>query len=140
MSRNESTSARHLVRSICPIFLCILFSAVLFVGLRTLLERTATQPSDDTTKQMPSGENKAVEAARIHLARQLNVDVALVSADSLERVWWHDNCLGLPRPGEKCEPLRTPGFHVFLAAGEYQFSYRTDIAGENVRLEDFVDR
>lgn len=125
-----------MVSTVCLILLCILLSAVLSASLPTRSLEAETQHTGEMHTQTPSGENKAVEAARMHLSKQINVDVAFTSLDSAERVWWPDNCLGLPRPAERCEPVRTPGLRIVLVAGEYRFIYRTDITGENVRFED----
>jgi len=83
----------------------------------------------------PKVENKAVEAAKIVLARQLNVDAGQITLVSLERVIWPDACLGIARQGEMCAFVQTPGFRVILTIGENRYIYHTDLTGESIRQE-----
>jgi putative hemolysin len=83
----------------------------------------------------PISENKAVEATKIRLAQQLNVDQAAIAIYSLEKINWPDNCLGIPMQGEDCSAVETPGFRVILTTGERYYTYHTDLLGENIRQE-----
>ncbi len=83
----------------------------------------------------PNTENKAVEAVKILLAKQFNVEISQIAIFSLKQVNWPDRCLGLPEPGEVCKTVETPGFRVTLTVGENNYTYRTDLTGENIRLE-----
>ncbi len=83
----------------------------------------------------PMLENKAIEAAKIVLAKQLNVDTSQITLFTLERIIWADSCLGIPGLGETCDIVETPGFRVILVVGEDQFTYHTNMTGENIRQE-----
>jgi len=83
----------------------------------------------------PTTENKAVEAAKILLATELNLETGQITVFSLKQMSWPDSCLGIPIEGEACNPLETPGFRVTLTAGKNNYTYRTDLTGENIRLE-----
>ncbi len=97
------------------------------------------QPANpDVRTPAPSAENKAVEATRIAVARQINVDPGLLTVESVQQVLWPDNCLAVPAAREICTPVETPGFRVVLAAGRYRFIYRTDLTGANVRFEELA--
>ncbi len=141
MSRSSS-EARRAIRSAWLLFLFILLAVLLCVAHPARFSRASTPAAEPSATEpglpLLGGQNKAVEAARIDLARHINVDVALISVDTVEPRWWPNSCLGRPRPNEACATVRTPGFRVVLAAGEYRFIYRTDLSGENVRLEDLV--
>ncbi len=89
-----------------------------------------------TAKAMPPlTENKAVEAARMELAKGLNVGTGQISVVSVERIIWPDACLGLPTPGETCGMVSTPGFRIILTVREKHFAYHTDLTGETLREE-----
>ncbi len=78
-------------------------------------------------------ENKAVEAAKIKLAKQLQVEIGSISVFSLEKITWPDTCLGIQAPGENCSTVETPGFRVVFTVGNACYTYRTDLSGENIR-------
>ncbi len=83
----------------------------------------------------PKTENKAVEAAKIFLARQLGLDASQITLFSLETIIWLDSCLGIPGQGEACNPKETAGFRVILTIGETHYTFHTDLTGENIRQE-----
>ena len=85
--------------------------------------------------QNPTTENKAVEAAKILLARELKIATSQITVFSLKQMSWPDSCLGIPAQDEVCNPEVIPGFRVTLTAGETNYTYRTDLTGENIRLE-----
>ncbi len=83
----------------------------------------------------PNAENKAVEATRIFLANELNIVPDQVIVFAVKTTTWPDSCLGLAAQDEKCMLVETPGFRVTLTVGETNYTYRTDLTGENIRLE-----
>ena len=85
--------------------------------------------------QSQTTENKAVEATRILLAGELNIDSNVITVFKLQSISWPDTCLGLPAQGEACSAVETPGFRVTLTAGKTNYTYRTDLTGENIRQE-----
>jgi len=85
--------------------------------------------------QSQTTENKAVEAAEIKLAGELNIEASQITVFSLNPTTWPDSCLGLANQGEACSMVETPGFRVTLSAGENNYTYHTDLTGENIRLE-----
>ncbi len=85
--------------------------------------------------QHPTTENKAVEAAKVLLANELKVDASQIIVFQLQAITWPDRCLGLAAEGEACSEVETPGFRVTLTVGETNYTYHTDLTGENIRLE-----
>jgi hypothetical protein len=73
----------------------------------------------------------ALSAAIADAAEHLRVPVDQIAVEYLEARDWSDSCLGLPRDGEACLDMITPGYLVMLGDG---FRYRTDLQG-NVRRE-----
>ncbi len=87
------------------------------------------------TGQAPTTENKAVEAAKVLLAEELEIDPSQITVFQLQATTWPDSCLGLAKQGEVCNTVETPGFRVTLTVGETNYTYHTDMTGENIRLE-----
>jgi putative hemolysin len=85
--------------------------------------------------QIPATENKAVEAAKVLLANELKIDPSQITIFQLKAITWPDSCLGLAAPEEACSAVETPGFRVTLIVGETNYTYHTDMTGENIRLE-----
>ncbi len=85
--------------------------------------------------QEPATENKAVEAAKIVLANELKIEANQITVFLLNPTTWNDSCLELANQGEACSMVETPGFRVTLSVGEYNYTYHTDLTGENIRLE-----
>ncbi len=85
--------------------------------------------------QNPTTENKAVEAAKILLAGELNIATSQITVFSLKQMSWPDSCLGIPVQDEVCNPEVIPGFRVTLTDGAINYTYRTDLTGGNLRLE-----
>ena len=83
----------------------------------------------------PIAENKAVEAAKIVLAKELNIDISAMKLYSLEQIKWPDNCLGIPAQGEDCSAIETLGFRLILATDGRYYTYHADLLGENIRQE-----
>ncbi len=83
----------------------------------------------------PATENKAVEAVKIRLAGELNITTDQITVFQLQTITWPDSCLGLANPGEACSMVETPGFRVTLTVGKTNYTYHTDLTGENIRLE-----
>lgn len=79
----------------------------------------------------------AIAAAASDAANVLRVPIEQVSVESLEAMEWSDSCLGLPKGGEACLDVITPGYFVELGDG---FSYRADRQGNVRRETDITDR
>lgn len=85
--------------------------------------------------QNPTTENKAVEAAKILLADDLKIDSSQIFVFQLLPTTWPDSCLGLAAQDETCSMVETPGFRITLTVGKINYTYHTDLTGENIRLE-----
>ena len=53
---------------------------------------------------------------------------------------WSDGCLGLGKPDEICTQAITPGYQVIVTDGLRNWTYRTNEAGDAVRLEQRNER
>lgn len=69
--------------------------------------------------------------ARADLANRLGISADAILTDSIEPVRWPDACLGLS--GENCATVVTPGYRIWLRAGDRVYQYRTDTLGNTVR-------
>ncbi len=85
--------------------------------------------------QNPTTENKAVEAAKVLLATELKIKPNQISVFQVHATTWPDGCLGLAGAGETCSMVETPGFRVTLTVGGINYTFRTDLTGEIIRIE-----
>ena len=105
-------------------------------------------PSEDPTLEpLPTGEptttpevfnplpqdQRAFEAVRALLAKQLNVDPLSIKLVEVKPMDWSDSCLGLGGPAESCLQAITPGFLVKVQAGANAYEFHTDQSGESIR-------
>lgn len=99
---------------------------------------TACQPIQPEASALPSLEFSELEipGLRQNLATQLNVTAAEVTIVNAEPVDWPDACLGLTGAGEICAAVITPGYQVTLEVNGEQYTYHTDLSGENSRLAE----
>ncbi|MHB1318128.1 MAG: PA14 domain-containing protein [Anaerolineae bacterium] len=71
--------------------------------------------------------NEIVALARLDLAGRLGISADAILTDSVESVQWPDSCLGLGGPD--CATVVTPGYRIWLRAGDRTYQYRSDTAG-----------
>ena len=81
----------------------------------------------------------AVPAALTAAADLFGVTPSDIEVIGLEEMVWSDACLGLPETGERCAEVRIPGWRITLRGGGVEAVFRTDEAGERVRVERTVD-
>lgn len=88
-----------------------------------------------STSTVPAQANVAVRAAQLNLAERLAVRTETITTVRAEARSWPDACLGLPRAGEACAQVITPGFLVTLRSGTAEYRYRTNQDGTVIRQE-----
>jgi len=121
----------------------ILLFVLIGVGLSacgSLTTKTATPPpstEEPTTTpeifQPLPDDQRAFEAVREALARQLNVDPLTITLVDIQPVDWPDTCLDLSGPDEMCAQIVTSGFLLHVKAGETIYEFHTDLTGQNIR-------
>lgn len=84
----------------------------------------------------PEDQPEAVEAAKSALAESLGIDADQIEVVSYEETEWPDACLGLAESGEMCAQVITPGYQVTMEADGETYVARTDVSGDQVRLEE----
>jgi hypothetical protein len=67
-----------------------------------------------------------VAAARLDLAGRRGLALESISVVSLDAVTWPDACLGIVSEGLFCAQVKTPGYRIFLSAGDVLHEYRAD--------------
>lgn len=90
---------------------------------------SAATPLEPTTLRV-------VTAAQADLAQRLGLPAEGVTILSVEPAQWPDACLGLPAPDEACAEMIVEGFRVVLEAEGQIYTYRTDMEGRQMRLEN----
>lgn len=58
------------------------------------------------------------------------IEVSRVTAET-----WSNACLGLPKAGEVCAAVLTPGYRISVWLGPEGITYRTDLTGSIIRVE-----
>jgi hypothetical protein len=109
-------------------------TVVLVVTLTLVLSACASGqalPANPTIS--PSELPAAIQAAINQLSSATGVSVQDVQILSTEQVDWPDACLGLPKAGESCAQVVTPGFRVNLQVNGQKYEFRTDKEGKIVR-------
>lgn len=112
---------------IVPGYLVGLQAGDQFFEFRTDLEGGRIRP-------VPAVQEAAVAAARRDLTERLSLampaEAVLIEALAAE---WQDTCLGLPQPGEECQPEVINGFRVVFAVQGLQYIYHTNGDGSQLR-------
>lgn len=110
--------------------LTIVFVAALALVLSACAPAQAL-PANPTIS--PSELAPAVQAAINQLSSATGVSVQDIQVLSTEQVDWPDACLGLPKTGESCAQVVTPGLRVNLQVNGQKYEFRTDKEGNIVR-------
>ncbi|NJN30198.1 MAG: hypothetical protein HC824_06970 [Synechococcales cyanobacterium RM1_1_8] len=92
------------------------------------------QPSD-------SGPSRSrLQALQRDLAQRLNIPPSAVQRREAVRVTWPDQCLGLARPNERCRGGELPGWRVRFSSPQQDWTYRTNLTGQQFQLEPLLGR
>ena len=88
-----------------------------------------------TPPVLPLAQQRAFEASRDALAKELEVDPSTIELVQVTPQDWSDGCLGLGGPEESCLAVITPGYLVTLEADGKQYEARTNQDATVVRLD-----
>jgi hypothetical protein len=88
-----------------------------------------------TPAVMPPAQQRAFEASRDALAKELGVEPSAIQLVQVTPQDWPDGCLGLGGPEESCLAVITPGYRVALEANGEQYTARTNQDATVVRLD-----
>ncbi len=111
----------------------ILGIAMLTLALSACAPATPMPETPGAPAALPEDVETAVKAA---LSAEVDVpaeDIEVVDAQHQE---WPDACLGLARGGEMCAQVITPGWRVTLVTEGQEVVFRTDEAGDVIRMEE----
>jgi hypothetical protein len=101
------------------------------LALELEMEKNLSDGEECTVNQISHPAVVAISAVVADAANILKMPVEAIVVEYVEAREWRDSCLELPKNGEACLDVVTPGYHVALGAG---FRYRTDQQG-NIRRE-----
>lgn len=76
-------------------------------------------------------QSAVIEAAAGQTSRTV-ADLKILSSQAKN---WPDSCLGFSQPGEVCAQALTSGWQVVVTDGLRNWTYRTDDAGDLIKLE-----
>ncbi len=89
-------------------------------------------PAADQARRMPN--ESVIQAVRLDVKQQFGVQTVTILSISEQN--WPDGCLGLPRGKEGCTTAIVPGWRITVSDRMQSWTYRTDLTGNNVRLEN----
>ncbi|MDJ1182769.1 hypothetical protein [Roseofilum casamattae] len=120
-----------------PIGTCLwsLVSVSLIVTHPLPVARALPSPLLSQASTVQNLPQSIVDAVRWDFSIEIGVHpdrISLVDA-TLEN--WPDTCLGLSAPGEFCGGQIIPGWRITLSDGRYARAYRTDMTGQQRRIE-----
>ena len=69
------------------------------------------------------------------LSSQTKIPVKNLTIVAAKRETWSNGCLGLPKLNEFCTQMLVEGWRITIGDGEQTWVYRTDLSGENIKLE-----
>lgn len=120
----------------------------LFCGTLLAIALMPKEPKVALAQSNPSLENPYLVAAEDNTlpievqsavleaaAGQTSRAVASLKILSSQRKNWPNSCLGFTQPGEVCGQAVTPGWQIVVTDGLRNWTYRTNDAGDLIRLE-----
>jgi hypothetical protein len=96
-----------------------------------LVAGTPEEPG--TPMDLPSEVETRVKEA---LSARTGVAVEEIEVVKAEHREWSNACLGLAEEGEACAEVITPGWEITLRAAGEEYVFRTDEAGDVIRMEE----
>ena len=110
----------------------------------TVLSQTDLVPPPSLEQEQPellTSENTLppeVQSAVLNEAvKRTSKTVSALKIIDAKQQQWSDGCLGLAKADEICTQAITPGWQIVVTDGLRNWTYRTDNAGDAVRLEEF---
>lgn len=85
------------------------------------------------TKELPP---KIQSAVLSDASQRTSQPFAVLRITEAEKRTWSDSCLGLSEPDQFCAQVLTPGWQVVVTDSKREWVYRTDTAGNLVKLEE----
>ncbi len=76
--------------------------------------------------------SEVVEAAREHVATQMDISTEAMEVVATAAVEWSDASLGCPDPGKLYAQVITPGYRIILEVEGREIEVHTDQEGRNV--------
>jgi len=88
----------------------------------------STQEDLNMTPATPPNESAEamIKLVKEHLAKKLSIVADQIVLSAVKPVRWRDAGLGCPKPGVDYIQMETPGYSIFLEAGEKTYNYHTD--------------
>jgi hypothetical protein len=96
-----------------------------------------SSPKQSRNRQLPSS---VLNAVRREISRRANIPPGRLKVVTFTQQDWPDSCLGLGKPDQACGQVYIKdGWRVVMSDGRQTWAYRTDGAGNRVRLEEQPD-
>ena len=107
-----------------------------FLVLSLLVLFVSSCSTGSTSDLFPAEASEALENARQRVQEQAGVDPEDIRITDVERVDWANACLELPKPGEACAQVITPGWRIDarLESIDEHIEVHTDETGSQIRI------
>lgn len=90
---------------------------------------TSKKTNDKNSTSNGLKDNSITAAVIEFAAKELKVDPQTIEVIEVKEAEWPDACLGLPKSGEFCAQVITPGYSVLIRVDGVGYRYRTDKEG-----------
>ncbi|WP_121968453.1 hypothetical protein [Leptolyngbya sp. BC1307] len=115
--------------------LMILVSGFPAFASQSSVNVSPTQPAGEIAQSNRTPSRLLARRVRRDLAKRLNVAPRRLQIVETTAQTWPDQCFGLARPNERCMGGEIQGWQVQVVSAQQMWTYRTDRAGQRLRLE-----
>lgn len=105
--------------------LVILIFILIIVGI--FMTGKKTNDKNNTSRGLK--DNSITVAVINFAAKELKVDPQTIEVIEIKEAEWPDVCFGLPKSGEFCAQVITPGYSILIRVAGVEYRYRTDKEG-----------
>lgn len=101
----------------------------------TAVENPPITPSPEVPQKQESLSNSLANHVLEEVSNQTKIPLKNLSIIEANRETWSDGCLGLGQPNELCTQALVEGWQIIISDSNQTWTYRTDLGGQNLRLE-----
>ena len=101
----------------------------------TAVENPPVTPAPEIPQTQESLSNSLANHVLEEVSSQTKIPFKNLSIIEANRETWSDGCLGLGQPNELCTQALVEGWQIIISDSNQTWTYRTDLGGQNLRLE-----
>lgn len=112
----------------------ITFLSMVMVSCTTISD-SPVAPSPEVKSNQDSLPNSLADNVLEEVSSQTEIYTKKLSIIEANRETWSDGCLGLGQLNEFCTQALVEGWRIIISDGDQTWTYRSDLEGQNLRLE-----